>query len=295
MKNQAGFTMIEVIVTLVLVGIVALMGGMAIVQVTQGYIFTKDNAELTQKAQLATSRITKEIVEMTGISADATASTLPLKNNIRNVTIGLNAGSIKIAPDGTALNSGDILVDNVHAFTLTYYSKDNAGNWVANTSWSTASDIRNLIAVDISMQLPRTGGGYLTFQNRISPRNNKNQGGTVPTTPPPTAPSYGFGCFVATAAYGAPDHPMVMLLRDFRDRYLLTWTGGRWLAKQYYTHGPAAADVIRNRPVAMWAVRCLLAPLAALTFCLIYAPLAIPSLAVISLILTARDGMASGA
>lgn len=36
MKNQAGFTMIEVIVTLVLVGIVALMGGMAIVQVTQG-------------------------------------------------------------------------------------------------------------------------------------------------------------------------------------------------------------------------------------------------------------------
>jgi prepilin-type N-terminal cleavage/methylation domain-containing protein len=286
MKNQAGFTMIEVIVTLVLVGIVALMGGMAIVQVTQGYIFTKDNAELTQKAQLATSRITKEIVEMTGISADATASTLPLKNNIRNVTIGLNAGSIKIAPDGTALNSGDILVDNVHAFTLTYYSKDNAGNWVANTSWSTASDIRNLIAVDISMQLPRTGGGYLTFQNRISPRNNKNQGGTVPTTPPPTAPSYGFGCFVATAAYGAPDHPMVMLLRDFRDRYLLTWTGGRWLAKQYYTHGPAAADVIRNRPVAMWAVRCLLAPLAALTFCLIYAPLAIPSLAVISLILT---------
>ncbi|MDD5414712.1 MAG: prepilin-type N-terminal cleavage/methylation domain-containing protein, partial [Smithellaceae bacterium] len=127
MKNQAGFTLIEVIVTLILVGIVALMGGMAIVQVTQGYIFTKDNAELTQKAQLATSRITKEIVEMTGISADATASTLPLKNNIRNVTIGLNNGSIKIAPEGTGLGSGDILVNNVHAFTLTYYSKDNAG------------------------------------------------------------------------------------------------------------------------------------------------------------------------
>jgi len=286
MKNQAGFTLIEVIVTLILVGIVALMGGMAIVQVTQGYIFTKDNAALTQKAQLATSRITKEIVEMTGISADATASTLPLKNNIRNVTIGLNNGSIKIAPEGTGLGSGDILLNNVHAFTLTYYSKDNAGNWVANTSWSAASDIRNLIAIDINMQLPRTGGGYLTFQNRISPRNNKNQGGTVPTTPPPTAPSYGFGCFVATAAYGAADHPMVMLLRDFRDRYLLTWTGGRWLAKQYYTYGPAAADVIRNRPVAMWAVRCLLAPLAALTFCLIYAPLAIPFLVVISLILT---------
>ncbi|OQB36905.1 MAG: hypothetical protein BWY09_01760 [Candidatus Hydrogenedentes bacterium ADurb.Bin179] len=286
MKNQAGFTMIEVIVTLVLVGIVALMGGMAIVQVTQGYIFTKDNGELTQKAQLATSRITKEIVEMTGISANATASTLPLKNNIRNVTIGLDAGSIKIAPAGVALSSGDILVDNVNAFTLTYYSKDNAGNWVANTSWSTASDIRNLIAIDISMQLPRSGGGYLTFQNRISPRNNKNQGGTVPTTPPPTAPNYGYGCFVATAAYGAADHPMVLLLRDFRDRYLLTWSGGRWLAKQYYTHGPAAADMIRNRPVAMWAVRCLLAPLAALTFCLVYAPLAIPFLMVISLILT---------
>lgn len=288
--SQDGFTLIEIIVSLILVGILASMGGMAIVQAVQGYMTTRENSAVTQKSQLAMSRITREIIEMINIpsGATATATALPMNNIIGNRTIGLDGGAVKIALGANSVSAGDdILIDNVGAFTLTYYSRDpSSGAVVTASTWPATNDITTLTTIDINLQINRTGGSVLTFANRVAPRNNKNQGGAAPSMAPPSAPSYGFGCFVATAAYGDPSHPMVQILRDFRDRYLLTWKGGRWFVEQYYEHGPAAADLIRNRPLAMWAVRGLLAPVIALTFFLLYAPLALPFLLVVSLILT---------
>ncbi len=283
-ENMRGFTLIEVIVSLILVGLLAAVGGMAIVQAVQGYMFVKDNATITQKAQLAMSRITREIVEMTGITANATTTVLPVSNVDRNVTLGLNSRAIKIAPEGTQLSDGDTLVDNVNTFALTYYSKDSSGNDVIANSWSTASEIRELAAIDVNLQLERPSGGYLNFINRVSPRNNKNQGGAPPNVAPPTIPNY--GCFVATAAFGDAGHPAVVLLRDFRDRFLLTWDGGKWLADQYYIYGPVAAGLIQDRPIAIWVVRGLLLPIAAVTFMILYAPWTIPFLLLSSAILT---------
>ncbi|MBN1663708.1 MAG: type II secretion system protein [Deltaproteobacteria bacterium] len=295
-KTMGGFTLIEVIVSLILVGILAAVGGMAIVQAVQGYMAVRNNATITQKAELAMARITREIVDMTTLSTAATSTELPLRNVDHNITIGLNAGAVKvaIAPTGTVptLSDGDKLVDNVQGLTLTYYSKDAGGNVVSAAGWpapvpGTTSDIRNLIAVDVSLRIARPdGSGYLSFLNRVSPRNNKNQGGAAPSATPPTAPNYGF-CFVATAAYGDAGHPMVVLLRDFRDRLLLTWGGGKWLVGKYYIHGPKAARLIQDRPAAMWAARCLLAPVAALTFFIFYAPWAFPFIFLMSALFTA--------
>ena len=284
--SQAGFTLIEVIVSLILLGILVSMGGMAIVQVVQGYSTTRENATMTQQSQLAMSRITREIIEMINIPSDATATALPIKNSDGNRIIGLDNGAVKMAFEPDTLANGDILIDNVSAFTLTYYSRDpSSGTVLTASTWPSTNDITTLTAIDINLQINREGGGVLTFINRVAPRNNKNQGGAAPSAVPPTAVNYP-GCFVATAAYGDPGHPMVQILRDFRDRYLLPWRGGRWLVKQYYEHGPAAADLIRNRPLAMGAVRCLLAPVVALVFCLMYAPMAMFFILLVSLIVT---------
>lgn len=57
------------------------------------------------------------------------------------------------------------------------------------------------------------------------------------------APGSG-GCFIATAAMGDYDHPVVMDLRMFRDNWLLKREWGVKFTNWYYTHGPKAANVI---------------------------------------------------
>ena len=295
-KAQLGFSLIEIIVVLIMVGVLAAVGGMAIVQAMRGYMAVKENSTTTQKAQLAMSRINREIIEMVSIPSDASATVLPIvgTNGCSGTnctrTIGLNNGALKIALGTADPSGGDILIDNVTAFSLTYnYCSSFNGQTTSTTTWPAANDDSTLASIDISMQVTPPGGSPLTFNNRVGPRNNSNHSCATSVPPPPSGMGLGTStptCFVATAAYGDAGHPMVQILRDFRDRYLLASSTGRWLVRKYYLHGPAVADFIRNRPFAMWAVRCLLAPVVALSFCLLYAPLAIPFIFVISLIMT---------
>jgi DNA polymerase-3 subunit epsilon len=46
------------------------------------------------------------------------------------------------------------------------------------------------------------------------------------------------GCYIATMAYGNYDHPQVIILRRFRDNYLLTSKAGRFFVAFYYWLSP---------------------------------------------------------
>jgi hypothetical protein len=68
-------------------------------------------------------------------------------------------------------------------------------------------------------------------------------------------------CFIATAAWGSPLDPHVQMLRDFRDRYLMTNAAGRLFVDTYYRLSPPIAAFIAPRPLLRAVVRAALTPI----------------------------------
>ncbi len=76
------------------------------------------------------------------------------------------------------------------------------------------------------------------------------------------------GCFIATAAYGSENAAAVLVLREFRNRYLQTNAAGRTFVRWYYSFSPPAARFITEHPALKPAVRIALAPVVAGAFLL---------------------------
>ncbi len=70
----------------------------------------------------------------------------------------------------------------------------------------------------------------------------------------------GEACFIATAAYGSPFERQVVLLRDFRDNFLLTNRFGNWFVNTYYKVSPPVAQFISGHPYLKPVVRIALLP-----------------------------------
>ena len=79
-------------------------------------------------------------------------------------------------------------------------------------------------------------------------------------------PSGGGGCFIATAAYGSPLHPHVDILRDFRDKYLVSNKLGRKFVDLYYKYSPYVASYIKKHKALRIIIRNQLVPFVALSY-----------------------------
>lgn len=174
--DQKGFTLIEVIVTLVLVGITAVLAGMWIVSIVNGYIFAKMNSDTTQKAQLAVTRLAKEFVNINSItSASGSAITYTRLDSSLNTTGPFsirvqNGNKLQLVDENTGTAS--TLTDGVNGggFSLRYCNDDldNSGNQTCATDWP-ATGTRRII--EITLIITGANNTPSTFVKRVVPRN----------------------------------------------------------------------------------------------------------------------------
>ena len=103
---DSGFTIIELIASLVLLGIIGVFGSLFIVNMVKSYQWTTDNAHFVQKVHIALTRISVEI-------AYAKADTVNITNDVvtYNVTYpdGIEIDGIQI---GWNENSSSLFLNN---------------------------------------------------------------------------------------------------------------------------------------------------------------------------------------
>ena len=74
------------------------------------------------------------------------------------------------------------------------------------------------------------------------------------------------GCFIATAAYGSLIEPHVKILRDFRDRFLITNIVGKSFVNSYYKYSPPLAIFIAKHDNLRALVRISLFPIVGISW-----------------------------
>ena len=171
MAKQAGFTLIEIIAVLLIIAVVATVSGMAIVTGVRGYIFATDNASISQKAQMAITRINRELMELVDVTSAEQSRITYRKLDDTTATIYFSdpEDTINIV-SGENTSGGDMLVDRVGLFQLTY----SQGLDQSDPPWIVGTDVSKLSTIGIELRLERFEGELsVMFATRISPRNNK--------------------------------------------------------------------------------------------------------------------------
>jgi prepilin-type N-terminal cleavage/methylation domain-containing protein len=173
-QRERGFTLIEVIVVLVMLGIMGAVLATAVVTAVEGFMFTRDSAIKSQKAQLALARIERELLDMTSIDSN-TGNTIAYTTIYGQFQLTKAGSQITLAKtDTTPLPaiSAKILVDDVS----TTYGSDVFLSFTKQdgTAWTyVAGDISDLYQIKAIIKLNGySGTTTLTFETTVNPRNN---------------------------------------------------------------------------------------------------------------------------
>jgi prepilin-type N-terminal cleavage/methylation domain-containing protein len=158
-RAQKGFTLVELIVTLVLVGIIGTFTTLFMYTGLNGYLRAKDTSEGALKAQIALDRISLELQDIDSIDLvtysddariDYTSVTLPYNRKIL-----YNGGVISLDVNGNT----NALLDEVSGFTMRMIPGEL--NYFADNK-------DEVQAIDVSFKV---GDIEREFSARIFPRN----------------------------------------------------------------------------------------------------------------------------
>ena len=154
--NKKGFTMIEMITGIAIISIISVVVGMSLVQIGNAYLLTKKSTAEAQQAQIVLVRLFKELSAIESISPATATSITYFRNGDSHILTW-------IAADQPLTLDGDILIDKVQAFSLTYYTYDYTTQTFTADSYSSATAMIELI-----FQLKGYGNIPLIFVKRVA-------------------------------------------------------------------------------------------------------------------------------
>jgi prepilin-type N-terminal cleavage/methylation domain-containing protein len=190
LKGNFGFTLIEIIVVLVLLGIMAIALSNTIFYGVRSFIFARDADQLSQKAQLAMARINRELTDITAVSfasADQIDYTLTqilpgcaVSTGCQyNYSIKRTGTQITLERTTNPIVTAQVLIDGLTNNNggnnfLSYFRSDGTTAWTTadgfsniNSNANYLATIQGWISLDIS-----SGSNHLDYQGRINPRVN---------------------------------------------------------------------------------------------------------------------------
>ncbi len=170
-SDEKGFTLIEVIVTLILVGITTALAGMWIVSVVNGYVFAKTNADTVQKGQLAMTRLAKEFAAIASVTGSNGTSITYKRTNSDLTTSGEITVAVATGTDELQIG-GSTLTDSVSGFTLRYCANSQIDQTACpRTTWAVSAGVEPSSVIEIELTLTAADNTGKKFTKRIAPRN----------------------------------------------------------------------------------------------------------------------------
>lgn len=181
--NAKGFSLIEVIAVLVIMGILGVGLSMGLIKGVEQYLFASEATEISQKAQLAMARIKKElvgIISVDSISGNQIRYTRPYSppscqnSNGCTFIIQKSGSSIlltNLQPDGGA--DSQVLIDNVldpyaGGDVFLVFKDFNDATWTVESG----NTVNDLAKIEVLLVLTYGSGSTIRLNSTINPRQS---------------------------------------------------------------------------------------------------------------------------
>ncbi len=166
--NTDGFSLVELIASLTIAGILAVSLMTIVVTALNGFSLSKDAAGVNQKASLALSRIRIELLNATDITT-AEANRIIYTANDETYVIQKTGNVVTLEKTaGTSTIPAKNLVDNI----LADYGTDNFLTYEkrGGSTWATSDDMSELYAITLMLKFTNYANSLETM---INPRMNR--------------------------------------------------------------------------------------------------------------------------
>ncbi|WP_035239652.1 type II secretion system protein [Desulfobacter vibrioformis] len=159
MKNKAGFTLVEIIATIVLMGIIGLFSSMFLNSGVKNFLFSRTNSQTALKTSIALNRIGLELRQINYLQSQT------------NVYITYNNNSTSLpGPRILSFGSGDTIILSVDGSDYTLL--DNISSPTLSLTWDDLDNDGNndnISSIEIGFNVD-INGVFKRFSTKIYPR-----------------------------------------------------------------------------------------------------------------------------